>query len=247
MGAGLAASPHCPAGSFGTEIPGALGRFRSRRGRGSFPASGAMPTLSLRPGCPWIPVRAEALAVLRRQIGTGGSAVHQLFYRQSRKVSWPTPEASLRSAPTDKDRSCCRFAAPGSKPGPARFSGKSPEASSLRPVAEAGRILLLPDRSWTEIPYLPVRHPGIETPFGIGRFTKPAAFASAQGQARSFRLAAASSAARPSLSPSPSGGTVRARLGLWLGSRSFVSAGSSRPRIEAVRKNESHQAQSACG
>jgi hypothetical protein len=41
--------------------------------------------------------------------------------------------------------------------------------------------------------------PGVRKPFGL--FTKPAAFASAKGQARSFRMAAASSAARPSLPP----------------------------------------------
>ena len=63
----------------------------------------------------------------------------------------------------------------------------------------------------------------------LGRFTKPATFASAQGQARSFRMAAASSAAR-AFTPPPHClvGQEAASLGLWLGRlsilRSIVSA-----------------------
>lgn len=80
-----------------------------------------------------------------------------------------------------------------------------------------------------------------------GRFSKPAAFASAKGQARSFRLAAASSAALPSLSDHRlvRQGPDRSGCG-WEGSHS-VAGRSSWPRIEAVMKNESVKGESACG
>jgi hypothetical protein len=64
-------------------------------------------------------------------------------------------------------------------------------------------------------PACPVPLPPEGDPFpGFGRLTKPAAFASAKGQARSFRLAAASSAALPFRFVSSSSGGTRRRVSL---------------------------------
>jgi len=75
------------------------------------------------------------------------------------------------------------------------------EASSSPVAAPEPKSRFPPGWSWIrrsgvlpEISHLPEGRPEI-----LGRFTKPAAFASAKGQARSFRLAAASSAALPPL------------------------------------------------
>jgi hypothetical protein len=83
-----------------------------------------------------------------------------------------------------------------------------------------------PDRRRTEVRPCLDREPEGPRP---GHFTKPATLASAQGQARSFRMAAASSAAR-AFTPPPHRlvGQEAASLRLWLGRlsilRSIVSA-----------------------
>lgn len=81
-----------------------------------------------------------------------------------------------------------------------------------------------------------------------GRFTKPAAFASAQGQARSFRLAAASSAALPSRRfPMPGGtrGPFRSGCG-WEGDQPLPAFRLGHER-KLSRISESRQADSDCG
>ena len=71
-----------------------------------------------------------------------------------------------------------RFAAPGPKPGPARRRSRSPSAGgSARPKSR-----FLPDRSWTEVRCPACRFPARRLLVPGGRFTKPAAFASAKGK-----------------------------------------------------------------
>ena len=85
------------------------------------------------------------------------------------------------------------------KPGPARPTRSRSQGST----GGGGFASRPPGSSWAEAPGLPFWIPppeGFEDP---GRSTKLATLASAQGQARSFRTAAASSAAPPSLPSGP--------------------------------------------
>jgi hypothetical protein len=160
-----------------------------------------------------LPDRAEALAVRR-------SADRSLRPAPTFSASWPKPKSRKRRDPRPKPRFRLTvhgpkswvppgFAAPGPKPGPARqFEAEAPPRRwrrANRSSASAGRVLgpkarcpacglqACPKAAWSP----------------CGRLTKHAAFASAKGQARSFRLAAASSAALPPLSPAspPEGGS----------------------------------------
>lgn len=204
MGADVAASPHCPAadGHQAWEArQSALGCFESRsepgartRPPGSFRRRGAF-------GFPrWLPVRAEALAVRRWRIGNPKVPVSRLGFTRSRSPGFRFGGSLGRSLGSarqpETEVPACRFAAPGPKPGPARR--KSAEAPfhrwqcADRSPASAGQGKGRSPRSRLSGSRTGVRKTD-------GRFTKPAAFASAKGQARSFRMAAASSAARPSL------------------------------------------------
>ena len=155
----------------------------------------------------------------------------------------------FRLAAMDRDPGSADFAAPGPKPGPARSVGaealpfrwrRRNRSSAFRragpePEGPVSRLMVshVPEGRWQT----------------DGRFTKPAAFASAKGQARSFRLAAASSAALPFSSACPAARRRPAWLWfrLWLGRLSPVAGRSSRPPLKAVMKSESVQAQCACG
>ena len=77
-----------------------------------------------------------------------------------------------------------------------------------------------------------------------GRCSKPAATASAEGQARP-RPHRGGFVSRPAVRSAGhrSEDGARASPGLWLGRLTSVAGGSSRPRLEAVMLSESHQAQ----
>jgi hypothetical protein len=117
------------------------------------------------------------------------------------------------------------FAAPGPKPGPARQQLAEAifrrwRCADPRIPLSAGQVLDPKVRSQA-CPVPPARRPWVPD----GCFTKPTAFASAKGQARSFRLAAASSAALPFASTCLAARRRPARLplGLWLENSSSVS------------------------
>jgi hypothetical protein len=113
----------------------------------------------------------------------------------SRSPGFPpfrSSRAEARSCPKDPQAEAC-FSAGGSARTEVPLSAglvlnpkvRCPASRFLRPKP--------PVPKW--VPPVPEGRSGAR-----GRFTKPAAFASAKGQARSFRLAAASSAALPSAS-----------------------------------------------
>lgn len=201
----------------------------------------------------WLPDRAEALTVRR----SAALELALLFPpRQSLSRSLGPEHGgilgrSLGAAMASMDRNpgSAGFAAPGPKPGPARRSRR-------RSAVSAG------GDARTEVPPSAWADPGSEDPVsGLsgsagpkaagsdGRFTKHAALALAKGQARSFRLAAASSAALPSASIRLAARRqpARSQPGLWLGRRPSVAGRPSRPHRKAVMDSESLQAQSACG
>jgi len=204
MGAGVAASPHCPfaGGHQAWEArQSAPGGFENRARAGG---SGAGAPESLGAGAP----RVSPLAP-RQGRSPGGSPL------ADRKPGFPAPAFApakpklrppLRRDPLGRSLGAAwqvrtevrsrRFAAPGPKPGPARrIETEAPfrrwQRADLRP-ASAGRGL-------GRNPISRLVGLGPEGP-RPGHSTKPAAFASAKGQARSFRMAAASSAARASAS-----------------------------------------------
>ena len=145
-----------------------------------------------------LPVRAEALAVRHAADPEPGSRLPPAASRSRSSVSPPAGRLRPKSQPCLTGLGLAplarRFAAPGPKPGPARNDKRS--RSPLAPVAMRRpegpafrRTGLQPElRS-----RLLVSNPKARD---LGRFTKPATSASAKGQACSFRMAAASSAAR---------------------------------------------------
>ena len=137
------------------------------------------------------------------------------------------------------------FAAPGPKPGPARRSRAEAQFHRWQRAGLRLACCRAGSRTCVRSPAFRLRFPKDPEP---GRLTMPAAFASAQGQARSFRMAAASSAARPSLGEPPSGGTgTRFRSGCgWEGSRPSPVDRLGHGR-KLSRPGESRQADSACG
>ena len=140
-----------------------------------------------------------------------------------------SPRAEARSCPKDP-----RAEAQGST------GGGAPTEVPLSAGRVANPKVRLPsERS-------PARPKADRSPFG--RFTKPAAFASAEGQARhrppgggfvsrpAFRLAASCLVRQDAV-----------RLGLWLGRLSSVAGRSSRPPPIAVMKRTAIKVDSACG
>ncbi len=150
---------------------------------------------------------------------------------------WPKPlvppDEAMSEAPgsrrfrssRDKARSCPTIRSAEASLVPVAV--RKPEGPAFRrAVPEPRRI---PDPA-CPVPF--ARRP----PVPGGRFTKPAAFASAKGQVRSFRLAAASSAAPPPLSTFRLVGRKASSLGLWPGRLSSVAGRSSLPRIESCHE-----------
>lgn len=151
-----------------------------------------------------------------------GAGAEARFHLRQENL-WPKPQARLAGHGLAPWSAASQL--PGQSPvlpdsemsrSPFSAGGSAPTCVPL----SAGQV---PDRN----PLLSlVTHPKASD---LGRFTKPATFASAQGQARCFRMAAASSAAR-AFAPLPHRlvGQEAASLGLWLGRlptlRSFVSA-----------------------
>jgi hypothetical protein len=211
MGADVAASPHCPVrldtkpgrrgsppGGFEAGVePGA--RTTILRGPSGARAPSGFPAGSPSGPKPWrfAAGRSGTGVPAPATCGAGAEArcrLRQDGFGRSLCPAWRSMDRSPGSA---------GFAAPGPKPGPARrFRDRSPfAAGGSAPTC----VPLLPDRPRAEALHLSV-DPEPEGP-EPGCFTKPTAFASAKGQARSFRLAAASSAARPSLDRLMPGGT----------------------------------------
>jgi hypothetical protein len=209
MGAGVAASPHCPCavdtrpGRRGCPR-GAVSRTESSRGLGAGPPGSVM-SREAQSGFPRAP---------RRGRSPGGSPLgsSEILANSGSCLRGPRAEARFRSGriPQPKPRACptvrepksrCRrFAAPGPQ-SPVLPDGRWAEA--LLPPVAARRLSprFPPDGVSGPKSFVPACcGPGEpEDPPGPERSTTPAAFASAQGQARSIRMAAASSAARPPL------------------------------------------------
>ena len=257
MGAGVAASPHCPFA--GDTKPGRRGSPRwavSRcgpepgarapilRGPSGACAPSGFPAGSPSGPKPW---RFAAWQIRNRGSGSCCPADPPPKHRFRVSAGLPLAEASgLPGSPWTCVPGSAGFAAPGPKPGPARqVRSRSPfSAGGSAPTCVPLSAGQAPGPKPVVLPFL-VRHPKVPEP---GHFTKPAAFASAKGQARSIRMAAASSAARPSLRGLIAWWDKRpSSLGLWLGRLSTVAGRSSRPRQKAVTKTESHQADSDCG
>ena len=174
----------------GEAVRWAVSRRPSSRGLGPLP--GVLPELALLSVSPRAP---------RQGRSPGGSP------RPDRRVPAPAVASSeaearcrLRQEASAEPQPCLAVhglvlgppvRSSRAKPGPARrLRGRNPfAAGGSAPTC----VPLLPDRRRAEAPRLSF-DPEPESP-KPGRFSKPAAFASAQGQARSFRLAAASSAA----------------------------------------------------
>ena len=155
----------------------------------------------------------------------------------------------FRLTAMDRSPGSADFAAPGPKPGPARKirsrSSFLPGGGAETEVPLSAGLVLNPKvrcpACWSPTcPKAALRPMGA---FEAGRFRIR------KGQARSFRLAAASSAALPFASTCPAARRRPAwlRLRLWLGRLSPVAGRSSRPPRKAVMKSDSVQAQSACG
>jgi hypothetical protein len=161
MGADVAASPHCPAA--GVTKPGrrgsplwAISRSDLSRGLWRRPPESFGSLRSF--GFPrWLPVRAEALAVRRSadpkpRFRSPPSRASAEALAVNGRFPWPKPGLCLDS-PGLASR-VCRFAAPGPKPGPARWS------PSRSPASTGGSaptfVPLLPDRQQAEARFLPV-------------------------------------------------------------------------------------------
>ena len=169
-------------------------------GSGAYP-SGVRSRLAPRSGSPRAP---------RQGRSPGGSPLG----RSVTRVPVPAPDGaesrSLGSVWWQDPRPKPRFRLWQSMdrdPGSCRVRSSRAEAQScptIWPGQSAGGsaptfVPLLPDRfGLASSPVCRFFQTGVRRT--VGRFSKPAAFASAKGQARSFRLAAASSAALPSLS-----------------------------------------------
>ena len=205
MGADVAASPHCPfAGALPCGDSQAPGSFEGRSG----PNRGFR-RLSLRD--PF-----EACASTGFPAGSpSGPKPWRFAARQisdlrpcsrSRRCRKPKPRIRLvagssaeASVPPVAVHGSGSWVLPGSQ-----LPGRSPVLPDnlARPVCRWQRADFRPafaGQVWTcVLACLSVFQTGVRRT--VGRFSKPAAFASAKGQARSFRLAAASSAALPLLS-----------------------------------------------
>ena len=261
MGAGVAAGPHCPvavtpslggeavrAGGFETgPEPGVLAPVSGvlRRAEARLQVSPRAPRQGRSPGgSPLGGSRTEILcshlpaAWPKPSLGAGG-----ILTAEAEGSAWqamdlrPGPcrvrssRAEARSCPTMPRSRSSRLspvAAPGPKTGlpPDGMSGTCVPSSRLFPRPPSPKALWVQD----------------------GRFSKPAAFASAKGQARSFRLAAASSAAPPSrrfLVPGGARGPFRSGRG-WEGDQPFPAFRLGHDR-KLSRESESRQADSDCG
>ena len=202
----------------------------------------------------WLPARAEALVVRRLAVrnrsssscsGTArpkprfpsaGSRCRSIRIRLAGHgpKSWVLPVSQL---PNPKVRSCPTCPEPKLHSCRWRRANRSPAFRRAGPEPEgpvSGLVRFLPS---------PKAHP-----VPSGRFTKPTAFASAKGQARSFRLAAASSAALPSrrfLMPGGTRGPFRSGCG-WEGDQPLPAFRLGHER-KLSRISESRQADSDCG
>ena len=252
MGADVAASPHCPVavGYQAWEARQSAGRFRGgRRAGGSdhFPRgpSGARAPFGFPRG---LPVRAEALAVRLGRSGTGvpAPAIRDTEAEARGRLRQDSLGRSLSPAWRSMD---LRPGSAGSQlPGRSPVLPDASGAEAPSPPVAARRLASRFCRTGTGPKPLACRFdPGPEGP-KPGRFTKPAAFASAQGQARSFRLAAASSAALAFARP-PHAWWDRRPLRSGCGWEGFPPLPVDRlgHGSEAVRESESRQGDSDCG
>ena len=201
----------------------------------------------------WLPDRAEALTVRRlavwnsrsssRHLGSSAEALVPKMAGSSAEASVPPgvhgPKSWVRRFRSSRAETRSCPANPGPKPRLRRWrrANRSPAFRRTGPEPEGPVSRLM-------VSHVPEGR--LETG---GCFTKPTAFASAKGQARSFRLAAASSAALPFASARPAARRRPAwhKLRLWLGRRPSVAGRSSRPRPETVTKDRAGKAQSTCG
>jgi len=256
MGAGVAASPHCPFA--GDTKPGRRGSPLWAVSRcGPEPGarapilrvpSGACAPSGFPAGSPSGP-KPWRFAAWQSGTGVPDPAVPQILRRSigfafRQDCLWPKPLACL--AVHGLASWVCRFRSSRAETRSCpKVRGRSPfSAGGSAPTCVPLSAGQEPGPKPVVLPFL-VRYPKVPEP---GHFTKPAAFASAKGQARSIRMAAASSAARPSLRGLIVWWDKRpSSLGLWLGRLSTVAGQSSRPRQKAVMKIESHQADSDCG
>ena len=217
-------------------------------GSGAYP-SGVRSRLAPRSGSPRAP---------RQGRSPGGSPLG----RSVTRVPVPAPDGaesrSLGSVWWQDPRPKPRFRLWQSMdrdPGSCRVRSSRAEAQScptIWPGQSAGGsaptfVPLLPDRfGLASSPACRFFQTGVRRT--VGRFSKPAAFASAKGQARSFRLAAASSAAPPSrrfLVPGGARGPFRSGRG-WEGDQPFPAFRLGHDR-KLSRESESRQADSDCG
>jgi hypothetical protein len=251
MGAGVAASPHCPVrlvtkpGRRGSPLGGFEDGTEPGLGPGS---SGVLPELALLPVSPRAPRqgRSPGGSPLGRP-GTESSGSRQMRCRSRGSVP------PLAGRPRPKPWPCPDSPGPGSRPALCAVPGRNPvlpdgsgpkSLSAGRQRADSRPAFRRTGTDRNPFPSL-VPNPKVQD---LGRFTKPATLASAKGQARSFRMAAASSAARAFARPPLClVGQEAASLRLWLGRRSTVAGRMSRPRPIAVMKNDSVQADSGCG
>ena len=234
MGAGVAASPHCPFA--GDTRPGrrgsprwAVSRFEPEPGARApilRSPSGACAPSGFPAGSPSGPKPWRFAAWQFRNRGPGSchpadASAEALVPRSGRIAlaeasgpAWQSMDLHPGSCRFRSSRAETRSCPTGSGPKPFSAGGSAPTASRFLPGRNPGPKSVVPS--------VLVRYPKVPEP---GRLTMPAAFASAKGQARSIRLAAASSAAR-AFAPlaSLSGGTRGpSSLGLWLGRLSTVA------------------------
>lgn len=250
MGAGIAAGPHCP-------VAANLAWEARHKRRGVSKVESRLAPRS-RPSGVRRSLLRGSFRFPRRLPDRGRSPGGSPFDGFGTEIPLPSravpPAEAFGSAWAGSESRSFRFrlARPwteilGSRPFRS-FRSRSPE---LRRTDPEPKLLFVPSAMRRpegpafRLPVPPARRPLVPD----GRCMKPAAFASAGGQARNFRLAAASSAALPSASADPSARRLQARHppGLWLGRLSSVAGESSRPRPEAVTKKGTVQAQSACG
>jgi len=210
MGAGIAAGPHCPGAK---SLPGRRGvprwafsspRRRNRGfprrflrspsfGRSRFPVSPPAPRQGRSPGGsplgrPELASRSHLFGILAEAKipeKTGSSAEASVppdgpWAEALGPAGFRSSRAEARSCPAIRSRSSSSPVAAREPKSRFRRAGPEPEGSG-----PACGLQACPKAAWSP----------------CGRLTKHAAFASAKGQARSFRLAAASSAALPPLSP----------------------------------------------
>ena len=208
-----------------------LGGFEAESEPGARSRSpGVLAQLALRFGFPaGSPSGPKPWRFAARQIRNRGSVARRL--RNRSRSSVPPPAGSPLA-----EASGLPWQSMDLRPGTAasQLPGRNPvlpddsraEAPSSPVAARRLASRFPPDRRRTEVRPCLDREPEGPRP---GHFTKPATLASAQGQARSFRMAAASSAAR-AFTPPPHRlvGQEAASLRLWLGRlsilRSIVSA-----------------------